>query len=241
MKASAETREKMRQAHLGHPVLPETIEKTRLAHLGSKHSPEAIEKIRQATLKRWMIPEYRERMRQANLGKKLPLETREKLRQASLGNKYGLGHRRFVSPETREKLRQASLGRKHSPEERERMRVPNLQNRLRQRFPLTDIELILRAEFKKRRLRFEMHKSMFGRFQPDFVFGQSKLVVQADGGYWHNRRNPRNARSVTCDDAFNAEAAIQGWAVFRFSDTEIKMHGAACARAVARFVRDHRP
>lgn len=175
-------------------------------------------------MRQWRDPKQRDKMCKGRLGRKQSAETQEKKRQARLGYRH--------SPETRERLRQTALGRKIPPEQREKIR----QARLRQRFPLTDIEEILRYEFKKRRLKFEMHKAMFDAWQPDFVFGGARLIVQADGAYWHNRRHPRN---VAHDEAFNARAAEENWTVFRFTGREIKEHPAACAKAVATYVRHH--
>jgi len=180
---------------------------------GHKHSPEAREKIRQAALRQWQDPEVRERMLQAERRRFARPEEREKIRQANLGNKSALGCKR--SPETREKMRQA---------------------RLRRVFPqkMTDIERILCAEFKKRRLKFEMHKTMFGRWQPDFVFESARLIVEADGDYWHSLPDIKERGG-----RFDKVAHDAGWSVWRFGGKEIKMHPIACARAVARFVRDH--
>ena len=162
------------------------------------------------------------------------MQARDKVRQVALQRwadpderlRLTLAMRR--PPETREKMRQAHL----RPECREKHR----QDRLRQAFPtkMTSIERLLRAEFKKRRLKFEMHKTMFGRFQPDFVFENARLIIQADGDYWHSRPDmkERGAR-------FDKMAHDNGWSVWRFGEKEIHMHAPACARAVARFVRDH--
>jgi len=201
-----EIRERMRQAHLGKGI-------GRKPFLGHRHSAETIERNRQAHLGRRLSPETRERQRQANLGRKFSPEAREKMRRAKVGNKYSLGRR--LSPESIEKLRQA---------------------RLRQSFPtkMTAIERLLRDEFRKRRLKFEMHKTMFGRFQPDFVFESARLVVQADGDYWHTLPG-----RIEADHAFNKAATSEGWNVWRFGEREIRMHAPVCARAVARFVRDH--
>jgi very-short-patch-repair endonuclease len=100
---------------------------------------------------------------------------------------------------------------------------------------MTSLEQALYDAFKKRRLPFEMHKTMFGRFQPDFVFEDARLIVQADGAYWHSRPQSRKQ-----DALFNQRAAEAGWTVWRFGDSEILHHADACARAVARFVRDHK-
>lgn len=212
---SAETRQKMRQAALGKKASLESRERMRLAHLGRRNTPESREKNRQASLGHSVSVETREKLRQAMLGKHHSPETREKIRKSNLGNKHALGHN--PSPEARQKMR---------------------ESRLRQRFPknLTAIERLLRDEFRKRRLKFTMHKTMFGRFQPDFIFEEARLIVQADGDYWHGPASVNRKR----DAGFNKAAHDEGWSVWRFGGKEIEMHAAACARAVARFVRDHK-
>ncbi len=153
---------------------------------------------------------------------------REKLK----GNKNAAG--RIWSKESREKMRQIALSRPpHSPETREKIR----QARLRQTLPtkMTKLEQSLRTEFKKRRLKFEMNKTMFSRWQPDFVFEAVKLIVQADGDYWHRQ----STVNVERDQRFNTMAHQEGWTVWRFAETEIRQHPEACGRAVARFVRFH--
>lgn len=200
---------------------PESREKIRQALLGKPKSPEAVEKMRQALRGKTLKPEHVEAMRRARLGQKRTPEQRERIRQSKLGKKR--------SPQACEAMRQAN----QQPEAKERRRQARLRRTFRQK--MTSIELALYAEFKKRRLKFEMHKTMFGRFQPDFVFEQAKLVVEADGDYWHSLPKARE-REV----AFNAAAITEGWSVWRFGEREIQMHAAICARAVARFVRSHR-
>lgn len=227
---------------------PETREKMRQAALGQKQSPAAIEKIRQANLGRKASPEAREKMSKALrgnqnfLGRHHSSESRAKIGQAVKGRRHSEAARkkigeasrqRWLNPSTRAKMYHAVAGRKHSPETREKMR----QARLRYHLPtkMTSIEQSLYNEFKKRRLKFEMHKSMFGRFQPDFVFESTKLIVQADGDYWHRMKPGAKEK----DARFNAIAHAQDWTVWRFAESEIVQHPKACGRAVARFVRSH--
>ncbi len=106
-KASPETREKQRQAKLGKKRTSESIEKTRQAHLGVKRSPETRAKIGNANTGKKRTPEAKAKMRQAKLGRvfgKRTPEHCENIRQSKLGHE--------VSLETREKLRQANLGKK---------------------------------------------------------------------------------------------------------------------------------
>lgn len=198
---------------------------------GKRHGPEANERNRQAHLGKKHSPETIERLRQTSTGRKQSPETIEKLSQRMMGNQYWAG--RTHSPESREKLRQANLGKNVSGTTREKLR----QARLRQRFPqkMTTLERALFSEFKKRRLRFEMHKTMFGRFQPDFVFENVRLIVQADGDYWH-RQSKVNAER---DERFNAKALAAEWTVWRFAESEIRQNPRACGKAVARFIHSH--
>ena len=137
------------------------------------------------------------------------------------------------SQATREKMRHAARGHVVTLQVRQKLR----EARLRQRFPakMTSIEVSLRHEFKKRRLKFEMHKTMFGQWQPDFVFEDVRLIVQADGDYWHRIK----AGAKEKDARFNDIAHAQDWTVWRFAESEIHQHPEACGRAVARFVRSH--
>ena len=130
----------------------------------------------------------------------------------------------------RRQLDEARTKKKPMTEEcRERIR----QARLQQRFPIkmTKIERLLHDEFSKRRLAFEMHKTMFGRYQPDFVFENAKLIVQADGDYWHSRPGIKER-----DEKFNSIAYSQGYSVFRFAESVILKDSVSCARSVTRFI-----
>ncbi len=171
---------------------------------GCKHNPEGVE-----------------RMRQKLLGRKPTPEEIQKNSQSM--------RRRWAVPGYREKMVQAFSRR--GPEWREKIR----QARLHRRFPkrMTSLEIILRGQFKKRRLRFEMHKTMFHRCQPDFVFEAVKLIVEADGDYWHRVRPDRKQDHLRLAEA----AAEADWTVWRFAESEIRQHPEACGRAVARFVR----
>jgi very-short-patch-repair endonuclease len=110
-----------------------------------------------------------------------------------------------------------------------------LAHRMSQQFPqkLTRIERTLANEFTRRGLRFEMHRTMFGRHQPDFVFEDARLIVQADGVYWHTR-----PATMARDAAFNALAEANGWTVCRFTDQEIKANWRACGKTVAQIIKE---
>ena len=105
---------------------------------------------------------------------------------------------------------------------------------MRQKFPtrMTSIEQALHDAFVTAKFLFEMHVTMFGRWQPDFVFSAHRLIVQADGDYWHSRPSAKKN-----DRAFNTKASKEGWAVLRFSETRIKSDLSSCVEAVASLIR----
>ena len=103
----------------------------------------------------------------------------------------------------------AKMGHTHnsSPEVRAKLRAA----RLRQVFPKknTRIERELRAEFNQRKLSFKQHTPIFSRFVCDFVFPESKLIVEADGYPWHVAKD---------HEPLYAAARAEGWEVWRFPD-----------------------
>jgi very-short-patch-repair endonuclease len=115
----------------------------------------------------------------------------------------------------------------------EAMRAKVRNARLKQTFPrrLTSIERALRDAFLSRGFSFEMHRTMFERWQPDFVFEQAKLIVQADGEYWHSL-----PRTIEIDRRFNAAAKKAGWTVLRFEGAKIKNELAQCVDMVSRAI-----
>lgn len=99
------------------------------------------------------------------------------------------------------------------------------KNRMTQRFPskMTGIERLLADELTRRGIAFKMHVSMYGRWQPDFILDNYKIVVQADGEYWH-----RLPVHIERDAKFNAAAKADGWMVLRFWGKQIHNDCAGC-------------
>lgn len=202
--------------------------------VGRRRQPEARAKSAEAARHLWANAQYRKKM----IGRRHRPETIEKISVALRDPSPDTRARRRLaqgnrSPGWREKLRQANLRRPGtSVETREKLRQARL---CRSPIKMTDIERALYEEFKRRGLDFIMHLPMWGRWQPDFLFESSLLIVQADG--WQHRL----ADIRTRDAAFNAFATAQGWTVWRFSDRDIKTGTPAIGRAVAAFMRQHTP
>ena len=110
--------------------------------------------------------------------------------------------------------------------------------RMRQRFPteMTNIERALHDAFKARGLPFEMHRSLFGRWQPDFVFESPRVIVQADGDYWHSR-----PAAIDNDRRFNEAAKEAGWNVLRFLGSRIKADLGGCVADTCAAIQERTP
>ena len=146
-KHSEETKQKLREASLGHTHTKEARKKISLAHRGNKYN-----------LGRVLSDEHKRKIGKAskgnkhNVGRKLSKEHISKLVEVNTGNKYNLG--RKLSEETKEKLREASkgniygLGYKHTEEAKKKI---GEASKHRERKPFTE-------ESKKR-----ISESLLGR------------------------------------------------------------------------------
>ncbi len=101
--------------------------------------------------------------------------------------------------------------------------------RMKQTFPtkMTKIERLLRDAMRDAGISFEMHRTMFGRWQPDFVMACHMLIVQADGDYWH-----RLPKAIANDAAFGAVAKSEGWIVLRFWESRIHADLSGCVSEI---------
>lgn len=114
----------------------------------------------------------------------------------------------------------------------------------------SDIEILLRKELWKRKLRYRKNaKSVFGH--PDIVFIRKKVAVFCDSEFWHgfdweNRKNdiksrrdfwiPKIERNIQRDIEVNRMLEDNGWIVIRFWGKEIKKNTSQCADLVEEIV-----
>lgn len=146
-----ETREKMRQAHLGKFLSPDTIEKMRQSKIRNLASPEAREKASQAMKKCWQSPLHRERVSQS-LKKRLESPEARERQSQTIKKRWDncntkdrerisqIIKKTWESTELREKARQFANNYFESPGAREkarqitkkRLESPKAQEQLRQ-------------------------------------------------------------------------------------------------------------
>ncbi len=243
---TAATKQKNREASLRFWADPS--KRAEMLAAFHKRGPEWRENVRKGVSKALQEhPDIRQRMSEAArghkrwLGRKHRPETIEKMRRimknripyersAETRAKVSAASKRsWANPQYRENM--LRVARNRSPQTREKQR----RNRLSQNFSPSPLETILHEAFTREGLSFEPQKAMFSRFQCDFVFVEAQLIVEADGDYWHRRRYERKDGR----DRLYAAAAEEGWAVWRFAESEITTNPAACARSVVNFIRNH--
>lgn len=80
--------------------------------------------------------------------------------------------------------------------------------------------------------RYLKQATFAGKFVPDAVVPDARLVVQFDGDYWHDRAGtntePRIIRRVTYDRTQDNYVRACGWEVIRFWDSDLRNDPAAC-------------
>lgn len=91
----------------------------------------------------------------------------------------------------------------------------------------TDIERMLAMELARLGVRFQMHVSI-GRYVVDFLVTDQRVVVEADGDYWHSLAQNRER-----DQDKNDDLVADGYQLHRFKGTEIREDVARCAAQVA--------
>ena len=144
-----------------------------------------------------------------------------------------MGH--SVSKETREKLRLANLGKKYPPRsESFRKKVSDRMKgntywkngRGTKKFD-TKCEKMLEWALGKLGFLYEKQVYLCGVTWADFYLPQYRIVVYADGDYWHTR-----PEIIERDARINATLKFHGFAVYRFWASEIEKSPMECAKRI---------
>lgn len=186
---------------------------------GKKLKPEAIEKMKKSKLgqlawnkgKKWS-QETLEKMSKARTGKKMPHKgvpwTEESKLKMSKTNK---GH--FVSEETKEKIRQR------------RIEKPTRV------FKDTSIEIKIENELKKRGIYYQKQVPLCKVARVDFYLPEYRIVIQADGCYWHNCPIHGRGEIKNCSEKDKRQDSVltfNGFNVYRFWEHEINESVESC-------------
>ncbi len=153
-------------------------------------------------------------------GHSVSLVTRQKISRAKRGGHHSSEHKKKISV--------ACTGLKRSSEFRKKMRGIVLD---RKPTWSSSIERALEKSFLEESLDFEHNSSIFNCFRPDFVFRSKKLIVEADGDYWHSLPQKKKR-----DQQLDLRAYQEGWTVFHFTETRIKADLPSCISQVVAFL-----
>jgi len=153
-------------------------------------------------------------------------------RKPSVRKKISESHKGIrPSVETRAKQSQARIEYfNDNPEAREHLREIRLSQSMPQRN--TSIEVALQNALTNLGIDFVTHHPLLGICKPDIII-RGKIVVQADGDYWHSIPEVRK-RDSRQDEALRKA----GYIILRFSGTQIKEDAQACAFQVLQSIQE---
>lgn len=87
----------------------------------------------------------------------------------------------------------------------------------------TSIEVAMQAELERRGIEFDAQYNFNGKFKPDFILHEYKIIIECDGDYWH-----RLPEVVSRDKRKNAYYRACGYSTHRFWESEIHADVGAC-------------
>ena len=139
--------------------------------------------------------------------------------------------KRFTDPEQRRRTSVATSKGMRRPEITEKLRrnaIKSIAAQRRNGRKGSSIELLLVAELQRRSITgFERQKPIENIGVPDIVFPSYKVIVEADGNYWHNLPD-----AIERDTRQNLAYRELGYTVLRFWGSEIRADPAACVDTI---------
>lgn len=233
-KLSEESKRNIGLGHVGIKFSDERKKKISLALKGKKRKPLSEEHKRKISeggkgKSKPKSAEHRRKISEAQIGRVWSLESRAKM--SANNPRYWLGKKRSL--ETNKKISEANKGKatwikgkKHTDEAIRKMseyRVEN-PNKL---FQDTSIELKIEAELKRLGIRYEKQVPLCKVARVDFFIPEQKIVIQADGDYWHNL--PKHKERDKNQDAVLRQ---NGFDVYRFWEHEINRSVEDCIKRI---------
>lgn len=167
-----------------------------------------------------------------NTGKKRSEKTKQKISETmkkkyedGFESPFKEGHKIRNTGKTRFKKGQESPHKGKTGRYSEEIIQKIREARLNQTLPKRDtlIERLLQKELTKRGIKYKKHLSLCGICQPDIILSDRRIVIFADGEYWHTL-NDRQEK----DQQQNKTLKENGWNVYRFWGTEIKENPSKC-------------
>jgi len=180
-----------------------------------------------------------------NIGSTASPESRRKVSAALLGRPKSLEHRLNISrgkkgkpksPQHRHNLSLAAIERFKDPEELRKLRAYAIKGRVKAQAALarkghtgTSIEIALRSELDNRNIEYSTNVPIGDIGIPDITFTRQRVLVEADGDYWHNLPNAKKR-----DIRQNAAYTELGYEVLRFWGSEIRESPEQCVDKIVK-------
>lgn len=114
-------------------------------------------------------------------------------------------------------------GKKHTELTKAKMREKAIINRGKNKQKDTSIELKVEAELIKRNINYQKQVPLCKVARVDFYLPEYRIVIQADGDYWHNLPGVKD-RDKKQDDVLT----FNGFNVYRFLGSEINKSVEEC-------------
>ena len=167
-------------------------------------------------------------------GKKLSSEHKEKLRLKKLDKKFSEEHKKKLSEYWKDKPSNSKgkhwkikdkskmFGHIISEETRKKIGEWHINNPNR-KYKDTSIELKVEAELIKRDINYQKQVPLCKIAIVDFYLPEYRIVIQADGDYWHNRIGAKER-----DERQDKVLTFNGFNVYRFWGSEINKNVGEC-------------
>jgi very-short-patch-repair endonuclease len=138
----------------------------------------------------------------------------------SVDTEFKKGHK--MSEEEKRKFIESRKGYRHSEETKRKMREMRIKNPS-SIFKDTKIEIKIEDELIKRNINYQKQVPLCKVAIVDFYLPEYRIVIQADGDYWHNR-DGRKER----DERQDKVLTFNGFNVYRFWEHEINKSVKEC-------------
>lgn len=164
-----------------------------------------------------------------NTGKTFSDETKAKMRLAKLGKKNN--HKGIKWTEA-SKLKMSKTNKGHfvSEETKEKIRQVRIANPTRV-FKDTKIEIKIENELIKRGIYYQKQVPLCKIALVDFYLPEHRIVIQADGCYWHNCPIHGRGEIKNCSEKDKRQDSVltfNGFNVYRFWEHEINESVESC-------------
>lgn len=165
-------------------------------------------------------------------GRKLPENVKNKIRLSSLGKNTWMKGKKD-SKKTVEKKRLIWLGRKHSIKSKKKMSEYRIEHPNKV-FKDTKIELKIEEELKKRGINYQKQVPLCKIAIVDFYLPGQKIVIQADGCYYHGCpiHFPDWIKNKERDINQDIKLKSNDYNVYRFWEHEINQSVEDCIKRI---------